>query len=317
MLELADVRLRGDAVDGFDHVFKDGEVSVVLGTNNSGKTDLCRLIAGLHTQATGEINLDGRNLRSLPPQLRPVSLVYQAFVNYPNLTVRENIASPLVARRLSGAEREKKVHELSSMLQISEFLNRLPHELSGGQQQRLAIARALAKDAQVLLLDEPLANLDFKLRESLENELRDLFSDTNTIVIYTSSDPRDAFALGDQILLLKDGTKIQAGTPIDVYRFPNSFAAMELLAEPIINYFESAGNSCALRPEHIQVGKEDVAGIVEFDMLVTAYETNGNESFIHGEVEGRDWVIRRHGMHSVAVGTNIDLFARADDVVHF
>ena len=140
---------------------------------------------------------------------------------------------------------------------------------------------------------------------------------TTTVVIYTSSDPRDAFALGDQILLLKDGEKIQAGSPIDVYRFPNSFAAMELLAEPIINHFDSAGDACALRPEHVQVGKGDSADKFEFAMLVTAYETNGSESFIHGQVEGRDWVIRRHGMHAVGVGTNIDVYARAGDVVRF
>lgn len=315
MLELADVRLRANAEHGFGHTFNAGETSVVLGTNDAGKTDLCRLIAGLHTQASGVIRLDDRELGDLAPRHRLVSLVYQAFVNYPNLTVSQNIASPMVARRLPDAVREKKIVELASMLQISELLERLPHELSGGQQQRLAIARALAKDAQVLLLDEPLANLDFKLRESLENELRDLFSETNTVVIYTSSDPRDAFALGDQLLLLQSGEKIQAGTPIDVYRCPNSFAAMELLADPIINRFESSGDSCALRPEHVQVGNGDEADSIDFEMLVTAYETNGNESFIHGEVAGRHWVIRCDGMHAVETGTSIDLNARADDVV--
>ena len=315
MLELTDVRLRADAVEGFDHVFQAGEISVVLGSNNAGKTDLCRLIAGLHTQASGTISVDDCKLGNLAPQQRPVGLVYQAFVNYPNLTVSENIASPMVARRLPAVERDRKIVELASMLQIAEFLDRLPHELSGGQQQRLAIARALAKDAQVLLLDEPLANLDFKLRESLENELRDLFGKTSTVVIYTSSDPRDAFALGDQILLLKDGAKIQAGTPIDVYRFPESFAAMALLAEPIINHFESSGDSCALRPEHVFIGKDVVPGNVDFKMLVTANETNGNDSFIHGEVGGRHWVVRCHGMRAIDVGTTIDLFASADDVV--
>lgn len=317
MLELVNVRLRADAVDGFDHIFNAGEISVVLGTNHSGKTDLCRLIAGLHTPATGVVCHDGSELDKLAPQQRPVSLVFQAFVNYPNLTVRENIASPLVARGLTGTEREKRVIELAAMLQIPELLDRLPNELSGGQQQRLAIARALAKDASVLLLDEPLANLDFKLRESLEIEFRELFRETNTVVIYTSSDSRDAFALGDQILLLKNGAKIQAGTPIDVYRSPNDFSAMELLADPTINYFDSAGTSCALRPEHVQVGEGNLLDDVEFEMLVTAYETNGNESFIHGRVGDRDWVIRRHGMHTVDPGSTINLYARANDVMRF
>ena len=168
MLELADVRLTGSRSEGFDHTFAAGEIAVVLGANQAGKTDLCRLIAGLHTRARGEIRLDRMDLGGLKPQRRPVSMVYQAFVNYPNLTVAENIASPMRARRMTATARRGRVNELAAMLQISELLQRLPHELSGGQQQRLAIARALAKEARVLLLDEPLVNLDFKLREALE-----------------------------------------------------------------------------------------------------------------------------------------------------
>ena len=214
MLEIADVHLNADCTEGFEHTFVAGEIAVILGSNQSGKTDLCRLIAGLHTQAHGEVRLDGEDLQGLKPQNRPVSMVYQAFVNYPNLTVHENIASPIRAQKVPTGERNSRVAELAGQLQLSELLDRMPHELSGGQQQRLAIARALAKSARVLLLDEPLVNLDFKLREILEYELRDLLRATNTIVIYTSSDPRDAFSLGDQLLLLADGRKVQAGPPI-------------------------------------------------------------------------------------------------------
>jgi len=204
------------------------------------------------------------------------------------------------------------------MLQISDLLERLPHELSGGQQQRLAIARALAKDAQVLLLDEPLVNLDFKLREKLEYELRDLLRATNTVVIYTSSDPRDAFALGDQLLLLADGQKVQTGPPIEVYRQPSSLAAMELLADPCINRFSRAGETCALRPEHVSVEEiADTATAIGFAMSVTAYETSGDETFIHGQVDEHDWVVRCYGMPDVRVGGQLNLHARADDVVSF
>ena len=200
-------------------------------------------------------------------------------------------------------------------MQISELLERMPHELSGGQQQRLAIARALAKDADVLLLDEPLVNLDFKLREALEHELRDLLRASDTIVIYTSSDPRDAFNLGDRLLLLCDGQKIQSGTPLDVYRNPTSFDAMELLAEPHINRFERGGSSCALRPEHVGIGP--VPDELGFEMRVTAYETSGDESIIHGTVDSHDWVVRCRGMHTVAIGSGLVLHARATDVVTF
>ena len=318
MLDVVNVCLAGISGERFSHTFAAGEIAVVLGANQSGKTDLCRLIAGLHTRARGEIRLDHMDLGDLNPQRRPVSMVYQAFVNYPNLTVGENIASPLRARRMTATERRIRVRELAAMLQISELLQRLPHELSGGQQQRLAIARALAKDARVLLLDEPLVNLDFKLREALEYELRDLLRAANTVVIYTSSDPRDAFALGDQVLLLANGRKIQTGAPIDVYRHPTSFAAMELLAEPCVNRFTRVGKKSALRPEHVSVGEAaDSVATIGFDMLVTAYETNGDESFIHGRVDEHEWVVRCHGMREVGVGQHLSLHARPADVVSF
>jgi len=298
MLELSDVRLNDRCHEGFGHSFAAGEISVVLGANQAGKTDLCRLIAGLHTCASGNIRLDQTDLDGVRPQQRPVSMVYQAFVNYPNLTVRENIASPLRARRVSAAQREHRVDELAAMLQISELLERMPHALSGG--------------------DEPLVNLDFKLREALEYELRDLLRAANTVVIYTSSDPRDAFALGDQVLLLEDGRKIQSGKPLAVYRDPQNFAAMELLAEPGVNRFDRQGKACALRPEHVNLGKAaDSASAIGFDMQVTAYETNGDESFIHGRVDDGDWVIRCHGMRDVQVGGTLALHARSADVVSF
>jgi glycerol transport system ATP-binding protein len=318
MLEARDLRLRATDAASFSHTFAAGEITVVLGANRSGKTDLCRLMAGLNTAASGQVILDDRNLDGIRPQRRPVSLVYQAFVNYPNLSVYDNIASPLGARRLDPAQTKRRVGELAAMLQISELLERMPHELSGGQQQRVAIARALAKEARVLLLDEPLVNLDFKLREALETELRDLLQSTGMVVIYTSSDPRDAFALGDQVLLLADGDKVQAGPPIDVYRRPASFVAMELLAEPCINRFRRDGRDAALRPEHISMAAPGAtADTVGFDMQVVACETSGDESFIHGRVGDQDWVVRCRGMSTVKPGTQIPLTARAADVVSF
>lgn len=318
MLEIIDATLGAERCEPFSHSFPAGGTTVVLGANRSGKTDLCRLIAGLDTVASGRIVLDGRDLAGIKPQQRPVSLVYQAFVNYPNLSVFDNIASPLRARRLHEAETKTRVGELADMLRIAELQNRLPHELSGGQQQRVAIARALAKDARVLLLDEPLVNLDFKLREALEVELRELLKATETVVIYTSSDPRDAFALGDEVLLLKEGAKLQSGVPVDVYRNPASLAAMELLAEPGVNRFSLDGRACALRPEHIAIGTPDRADeSIEFAMQVVACETSGDESFIHGLVSDEEWVIRCHGMQDVKPGAELTLSARSADVARF
>ena len=319
MLEVKDVCLRSVDSVAFAHTFAAGEISVVLGANQSGKTDLCRLVAGLNTRAHGKVSLAGADLGRVSPRKRPVSMVYQAFVNYPNLTVFENIASPMRAQKMPAKAIIQAVGDLAEKLRITELLERLPHELSGGQQQRVAIARSLAKQAKVLLLDEPLVNLDFKLREALEVELRDLLRATDTVVIYTSSDPRDAFTLGDQLLLLADGAKVQTGTPLEVYQNPNSIVAMELLADPSINRFSRDGDSCALRPEHIALHDEtsSQAGLVSFDMLVTAYETNGDESFVHGQVEAQEWVMRSRGMLPVRTGQQLVVAAAAQDVVRF
>ena len=328
MLEVTDVCLRPTLVEQreveektekrFSHQFQPGEITVVLGANQSGKTDLCRLIAGLNTRADGNITLDGQSLTDIPTRQRPVSMVYQAFVNYPNLTVAQNIASPMRAQRKDPAAVAADVADLAARLGIEPLLHRYPHELSGGQQQRLAIARALAKRARVLLLDEPLVNLDFKLREALEIELRELLHAAGTVVIYTSSDPRDAFTLGDQLLLLDSGSKLQAGTPMQVYTAPATPRAMELLAEPGVNYFLHQGAQCALRPEHVRVEQApDAAGMLEFEMLVTAYETNGDESFIHGRVEQQEWVVRSGGMLQVGAGESLALYAAASDMVRF
>ncbi len=320
MLEIADVVLcpQDKPAQGFAHRFNAGEITVVLGANQSGKTDLCRLIAGLNTHATGHVVLDREDVTHVDPRRRSVSMVYQAFINYPNLTVAQNIASPLNARGVDATAVKQQVRDIAQRLSIDAYLQRMPHELSGGQQQRVAIARALAKQARVLLLDEPLVNLDFKLREALEVELRDLLHATNTVVIYTSSDPRDAFSLSDEVLLLHNGGKLQCGPPIEVYRKPVNAVAMELLADPCINRFQRNGVSGALRPEHLQVGdgqQQPESEHLAFDLRVTAYETNGDESFIHGEVEGAEWVVRCDGMFIVAPGTRVGVTALQQDVV--
>ena len=349
MLSLTDVVLQPGA-HPFSQNFAAGEITVVLGANRSGKTNLCRLIAGLPTQAQGVIVLAGQDISKLPSSQRGVAMVYQEFVNYPNLTVAQNIASPLIARKFDKDVMQQRVAELAGVLGLELLLERLPAELSGGQQQRLAIARAMAKEAQVLLLDEPLVNLDFKLRESLEVELRDLLRRSNTAVIYTSSDPRDAFALGDQVLLMDRGHLLQSGATLAVYNTPASFTAMDLLSDPGVNKFREDGKVKALRPEHLTMSiggmgaaSDPEVASVNFEMRVTAYETSGDESFLHGRVSfvptsdtspnsqstksphaapgsgrslGQDdqWVVRQRGMPDVVVGDVVDLCARQADV---
>ena len=286
------------------------------GCNRSGKTRLCRLIAGLEAPPRGAILLDGADITRLPPARRSVALVYQAFVNYPNLTVFENIASPLVAQRVPKPRVQERVAEIAGRLQLSALLERRPAELSGGQQQRVAIGRALAKSARVLLLDEPLVNLDYKLREALELELREMLHAEGLVVVYTTSDPRDAFNLADQVVLLDDHRFVQCGSPLEVYEHPVSLAAADLMSEPGINALPGEGGRLAVRPEHLSVEAPAVPSVA-FQLDVLSVETNGSETYLHGAVGGEHWVAKLKGLHRVAAGQTLRLHAPREAVLEF
>src|SRR5262245_45689810 len=178
--------------------------NVLLGTTLAGKTTLMQLMAGLERPTAGEIWFDGRNVTGVPVQRRNVSMVYQQFINYPGFTVFENIAWPLRVAKVKQAEIDARVHRIAELLRLTPMLQRRPAELSGGQQQRTALARALVKDASLVLLDEPLANLDFKLREELRDELPRLFQDRRSIVVFATTDPMDALLLGGHTATVRE-----------------------------------------------------------------------------------------------------------------
>lgn len=285
---------------------------MLLGRNNSGKTNFLRLIAGLASAARGDVTLDGESLNAVPTGARPVGFVFQAFVNYPHWTVRQNIESPLRARKLKRTERDNRVARIAETLQLEDLLARKPGELSGGQQQRLAIGRALASDARVLLLDEPFVNLDFRLRERLTQQLGELLRSTGTTVVFASSDCRDAFALGDTVVLLADQQVLQSGQPLSVYRDPVSLAAADLMSEPAANWHSNGSGLEVIRPEHMLLAGSDLAGFpgdpLRYSLKVEAIETNGSHTFVQGAlVQGGlsspsaasvapRWVARLNGM---------------------
>lgn len=317
VLKLRGIRL-ADGAAPLDHEFQPGRITVVLGRNRSGKTRLCRLLAGLEPTGGGQIILDGADISSTPPRQRPVSLVYQTFVNYPTLTVAENIASPMRARGLPAGQRRRRVEELAASLQIGDLLDRRPAQLSGGQQQRLAIARALAKEARVVVLDEPLVNLDFKLREALELELRGLLQDAGVVVVYTSSDPRDAFNLGDEVLLLADHALVQAGQPLAVYQRPVSVAAADLMSDPGVNLLPGPRGQAAIRPEHLHV-RPHGSGDETFAAELLTMETNGSQTYLHCRVSDAHWVVKLDGLLETGLksGDALELFAEPQAILRF
>ena len=214
------------ATDGFN---------VLLGETNAGKTTLIKLMAGLEAPTSGQLLWNGRDVTGVIPRRRNVSLVHQFFINYPNMTVFENIASPLRVAGRPRAEIERRVGETAELLHLTPMLSRRPQELSGGQQQRTALARAIVKDSDLVLLDEPLANLDYKLREELRDQLPTLFAGRGAVVVYATSEPSEALLLGGHTATMSAGRVTQFGPTQDCYRDPVDLTTARVFSDPPIN----------------------------------------------------------------------------------
>src|SRR5438874_2396116 len=221
-------------------------VTVLLGATQAGKTTLMRVMAGLDAPAKGRVMADGHDVTGKPVRERNVAMVYQQFVNYPSMTVADNIASPLKLRKdaLSKREIDVRVNEIAARLHIEPFLRRLPAELSGGQQQRVALARALAKNAPLMLLDEPLVNLDYKLREELREELSNLFATGDSTVVYATTEPTEALLLGGYTAVLDAGELLQYGPTAEVFHKPKSIRVARAFSDPPMNLM--AGTAASL-----------------------------------------------------------------------
>ncbi len=216
-------------------VLEKGTVNVLLGPTLSGKTSLMRLMAGLDRPTSGRVLVDGKSVTGVSVRQRNVAMVYQQFINYPAMSVYDNIASPLRLQGASKAVIDTKVHEAAELLKLTEFLDRTPLNLSGGQQQRTALARALVKGAELVLLDEPLANLDYKLREELRVELPRLFAETGAVFVYATTEPHEALLLGGKTITLHEGAVTQFGPTIDVYNQPVDLQTAQTFSDPPMN----------------------------------------------------------------------------------
>jgi glycerol transport system ATP-binding protein len=223
---------------------RSGEVTVLLGATQAGKTSLMRIMAGLDVPTQGKVLVNGADVTGMPVRERNVAMVYQQFINYPSLRVADNIASPLKLR--GEKDIAQKVRSLAARLHIDMFLDRYPAELSGGQQQRVALARALAKGAPLMLLDEPLVNLDYKLREELREELTQLFAAGDSTVIYATTEPGEALLLGGYTAVMDGGELLQYGPTAEVFHAPQSLRVARAFSDPPMNLM--AGDACRARP---------------------------------------------------------------------
>jgi glycerol transport system ATP-binding protein len=321
---------------------KDDGFNILLGTTLSGKTSLMQLMAGLERPVAGEIRFGGKDVTNVPVQKRNVSMVHQQFINYPNFSVFENIASPLKVARMPRAEINRRVEQVAEMLRLSPMLGRRPAELSGGQQQRTALARALVKDADIVLLDEPLANLDYKLREELRDELPKLFRDRGCTVVYATTEPTEALLLGGYTATLHEGRVTQFGETAKVYREPADLISAMVFSDPPINSatvtkrgdrfvlneqvswlaegsqqgLADGSYIVAIRPHHVSPiangGKT-----VQVDGKVLVTELSGSESVVHFELGGGTWISQSHGIHAFNVGDQASFYVDTGRCMYF
>src|SRR5210317_756090 len=306
-------------------------INVLLGSTLAGKTTLMQIMAGLDKPTSGEIWFDGENVTGKEVQKRNCSMVYQQFINYPNFTVFENIASPLKITGVKPDEIKERVGKVAELLKLSAMLNKKPDELSGGQQQRTALARALVKDSDLILLDEPLANLDFKLREELREELPKLFEDRDCIVVYATTEPLDALMIGGNTATLLEGNVIQYGKnltsakvfsdpPINIAEISKSGEMFKIKDNNVqwkSNIKIKDGNyKIGIRPHNITIYKEG-NNSVEIDGKVLISEISGSESLIHFTSGKLNWVSLSNGVHQKDIGENTKLFMNVDEFLYF
>ena len=320
-----------------------GTMNVLLGPTASGKTTLMRLMAGLDQPSAGRLFWDGKDVTGMRVQDRKVAMVYQQFINYPAMSVFDNIASPLRLMRVARDEIERRVRETADLMQLGPMLGRKPLELSGGQQQRCALARALVKGAGLVLLDEPLANLDYKLREELRVEIPKIFEASGAIFVYATTEPEEALLLGGNVATLWQGRVTQFGPTAEVYRQPQDMQTARVFSNPPMNFIsaERQGHQmvfggearapadgafatgsetkfiAGFRPNHVRLAGHGDGNALEFKCQLTGTEVTGSETFLHLRHGDQKWVGLIHGVHDLAHGRALTVAVDTDRIYLF
>ncbi len=334
------------AVSDFNLHIKDEEFIVFVGPSGCGKSTTLRMIAGLEEISEGEFFIDGKRMNDVEPKERDIAMVFQNYALYPHMTVYENMAFGLKLRKFKKPEIKKRVDEAAAILGLEEYLNRKPKALSGGQRQRVALGRAIVRDAKVFLMDEPLSNLDAKLRVQMRAEISKLHNRLKTTTIYVTHDQTEAMTMATRIVVLKDGVIQQVGTPKEVYDFPENRFVGGFIGSPAMNFFEgqlvdgafavgtkkmaipsklldslkaegydNKSITLGIRPEHIHVNNEDLSGIPasEFEATITVSELTGAETILHAVYEDQDFIARVDASTSIEAGHQATL---AFDMAH-
>ena len=345
MLELRNVSKQAGAETHIKDVsltLEHGSLNVLLGPTLSGKTSLIRIMAGLDRPTSGSVWFDGKDVTGVAPQQRNVAMVFQQFINYPTMSVYENIASPLRVAGVDRSEIDAKVRKAADLMRLGPYLDRTPLNLSGGQQQRTALARAMVKNAGIVLLDEPLANLDYKLREELRAELPRIFAEAGSIFVYATTEPTEALLLGGNTATLSEGRITQFGPTIDVFRAPHDLITARTFADPPLNtivltkrdnaFLLDGGVGLPLpgdldgiadgtytigyQPHHLSLTRARPQSVpVKARVVVT--EITGSESYIHLAFADVRWVMLAPGIHNLEADREIKVFIDPERLMVF
>ncbi|MDX6523660.1 MAG: multiple sugar transport system ATP-binding protein [Gaiellales bacterium] len=300
------------AVDALDLEIPDGELVVLVGPSGCGKSTALRMVAGLDEPSEGRIAIGDRDVDGVSPAARDVAMVFQSYALYPHMTVAKNLAFPLERRHMPRADIKRRVAEVSEMLGLQELLRRKPSQLSGGQRQRVAMGRALAREPAVFLLDEPLSNLDAKLRSELRAELKRLHAQVGTTMVYVTHDQVEAMTLGSRIAVLDKGRLQQFSTPDEVYRHPRNLFVARFVGSPAMNIVpgETVGLAAdvvaGVRPEALRPAGE-VDGGIPIALVAEVVEPLGSDVYVHGHHAGQAMVARLPGSAKVTPGERLDL----------
>ena len=333
------------AIHGVDTTVSDGEFIVIVGPSGCGKSTLLRMVAGLETVTEGEIRIGDRRVNELEPADRNIAMVFQNYALYPHMSVFDNMAYGLRNRRTPKQEIERRVAEASRILQLDGMLDRRPSQLSGGQRQRVAMGRAIVREPEVFLFDEPLSNLDAKLRVQMRLEIKRLQRDLGTTSLYVTHDQVEAMTLADRLIVMNAGVVEQIGTPLDIYTEPATAFVAGFIGSPAMNFLPGTvtadgqgvnldGSSQTLsvppptsasrhpvtvgiRPEHLEPTSPDAASLA---LTVDLVEALGADSLVHGQLagapQGAAVTVRVDGARPVAAGEALSL-AVAPEHVHF
>lgn len=293
-------------LDRMNLSIEDGSFTVMIGPSGCGKTTLLRAIAGIGPQTSGHIFLDGEDISGQPPAKRNVAMVFQNYAIYPTMTVQENIEFGLKNNKVPKGERERLVREISDIVGIGDLLDRKPSTLSGGQRQRIALARAMVKKPKVFLMDEPLSNLDAKLRVSMRTELIELHNRLKTTFVYVTHDQTEAMSMGTKIILMNKGEIQQEASPRDIYHDPDNLFTAQFIGSPQMNviHFGESKSCYGFRPEKAHLRSEEAQFFYSRKGTIVTKEMLGSETIYQ----------IRYGGNSVMVKSLEDTFAQGSEV---